>query len=137
VHIQYEPTLGDTYTKPVVSERNNSPVNVTIRDTAGIYHFAAMRDADIKIGAVFIVTFAVDNLFQWKEVPEVIENIRKIQPKAIILLVGTKSDLKDRALKDKIAEEFAQKGGMSYLECSAKDNKGVDKVFNWAVAQLK
>jgi predicted secreted protein len=38
---KYDPTLGDTYTKNI--ERNGSSLNITIRDTAGIYHFAAMR----------------------------------------------------------------------------------------------
>jgi small GTP-binding protein len=129
---KYDPTLGDTYTKNI--DRNGAPGTISIRDTAGIYHFAAMRDADIMGGTAFIVTFGVDNVFQWQEVPEVIQSIRKIKGNPPIALCGCKADLvKERGIDAKKAEDFAKANNLAYFESSAKDNKNVDRVFAWAL----
>lgn len=39
---QYEPTMGDTYTKSV--NFSGKTLQLRIRDTAGLYHFAAMKN---------------------------------------------------------------------------------------------
>jgi len=129
---RYDPTMGDTYSKEV--ERDGVSSKVSIRDTAGIYHFAAMRESDIKGGTVFLVGFGVDNIFQFQEVPEFIAAIRKVRGNPPIALIGLKADLhKERGVTVQKAEEFAKANAMPYFECSAKNNTNVDAVFRWAL----
>jgi hypothetical protein len=56
--------------------------------------------SDIQEGGVFLVCFGIDNLLQFKEVPGVIDEIRKAKPNVPIAIVGCKADCapKNRAL---------------------------------------
>ena len=68
------------------------------------------------------VTF--DNLSSWLE--ELRETVDKNMP---IMLVGNKSDLAyDRTVRTEEGEQFANKHGLLFMECSAKTAHNVDKV---------
>ena len=74
------------------------------------------------------------NNIKTKWLPE----INKYAPKAPIVLVGTKGDMRTRGGEDLVMPEEAQKvaseiGAIAYIETSARTRKGVDDVFNRAI----
>ena len=95
-----------------------------------------MRQTMYPTSDVVIVCYAVDR-------PQTLENItkfwipeiRQLQgPKAIpIVLVGTKSDLRDSArfpVSHKTASKVAKKcKAVTYMECSALKNVGLTEIF--------
>jgi Ras-related C3 botulinum toxin substrate 1 len=102
---------------------------------------------------VFLVTYSVVNPaslsnVKTKWVPE----LRQHCPDAPIILVGTKLDLRDdkdtiNKLKEKGQEPVSYEQGMSMMkeigginfgECSARSQKGLKEIFNFAIeAHLK
>ncbi|XP_054707606.1 intraflagellar transport protein 27 homolog [Uloborus diversus] len=50
------------------------------------------------------------------------------------VLIGAKSDLVERrVINAPIAQDYARKNNLHYFECSAKENKGVEKPFFYLV----
>eukprot|EP01128_Nolandella_sp_AFSM9_P002484 TRINITY_DN12854_c0_g1_i1.p1 TRINITY_DN12854_c0_g1~~TRINITY_DN12854_c0_g1_i1.p1 ORF type:complete len:163 (-),score=28.87 TRINITY_DN12854_c0_g1_i1:70-558(-) len=128
---KYEPTMGDTYNTTV--DFSGKSQKLQIRDGAGLYHFASLQTADINSGAVFIVTYGIDNRFQWEDVPDVIESIKKIKGHPPIALVGTKLDLAgDRYVTYQMGSDLANQLNCAFFECSSASNENVTKVFEWA-----
>ena len=69
-----------------------------------------------------------------------IKELRKYEPKTPVILVGTKSDLREEKVEGYYSSTFsqganlaAQIGAVMYLECSALLGEGVEAVFDEAI----
>lgn len=113
--------------------------NVMLYDTAGQEEYDKLRIEYLKNKKpdVLILCYAIDSLVTYVNVRA--KWIPELKNRAPIVLVGTKSDLRKRrdktniisykkgvALKNKIK-------AFSYVECSARDLKNIDAVFEEAV----
>jgi len=144
---EYSPTMCDTYSINTV-DKEGQPLRVDFVDTAGQEDFARLRTSCYVGTNVFLLCFSVSS-------PSSYENITKKWypeisaqcPKALIVLVATKVDLRDdketiEMLKAKKRKPITTEQGktkkkeisaVAYVECSAKENKNVAVVFEEVV----
>ncbi|XP_071494802.1 ras-related C3 botulinum toxin substrate 1-like [Diadema setosum] len=143
---EYAPTVFDHYAMKTMVD--DVRVSLSLWDTAGQDTYAQVRPLSYANADVFLVCFSTVNIdsrdnVSLKWVPEV----RQHQPNTPIILVGTKTDLReDKATLDALQKQkhrpvMHEEGvqisktvmALAYVECSAKNNDGVTEVFNQAV----
>eukprot|EP00697_Spironema_sp_BW2_P002031 gnl/Spiro4/12728_TR6749_c0_g1_i1.p1 gnl/Spiro4/12728_TR6749_c0_g1~~gnl/Spiro4/12728_TR6749_c0_g1_i1.p1 ORF type:complete len:211 (+),score=36.54 gnl/Spiro4/12728_TR6749_c0_g1_i1:46-633(+) len=142
----YVPTVFDNYAANVMVD--GKPVNLGLWDTAGQEDFDKLRPLSYPGTDVFLVCFALiskasaDNVRN-KWAPE----LRKHWPKAPLILVGTKLDLREcvatvqklqakgvAPLTAQDGENLAREiGCCKYIECSALTQRNLKQVFDEAI----
>jgi len=143
---EYIPTVFDNYSANVMVD--GKPINLGLWDTAGQEDYDRLRPLSYPQTDVFLVCFSViatssfDNV-KAKWIPE----IQHHAPGVPLVLVGTKSDLRDdqeqiSQLQAKglsmvtpgAANQMATEiGAAKYLECSALTQEGLKAVFDEAI----
>ncbi|KAL0477893.1 Ras-related protein Rac [Acrasis kona] len=145
---EYVPTVFDNYTTTVIVE--GKTVNFGLWDTAGQedYDRISLRPLSYPGTNVVLICFSVVNPASYENVrqkwfPEVHHHL----PAVNVLLVGTKTDLRDDAsvvnkLREKnldlITTEKAEElrnaiKAVKYIECSARTQTGIKQVFDSAI----
>ncbi|TKR89471.1 hypothetical protein L596_013569 [Steinernema carpocapsae] len=143
---EYMPTVFDNYACTVTI--NGEPHQLGLFDTAGQEDYDRLRPLSYRQTSVFIVCFSVmvpqslENV-QEKWIPEV----RHYCPSTPIVIVGTKTDLRDdtkeleqlaKTKQKPISFEAGQKmakelHAVKYVECSALTQRGLKTVFDEAI----
>jgi len=138
---EYIATIFDNFQVNVMVD--NRPISLALWDTAGQDEWEHLRPLSYPQADVFLLCFSI-------AYPASMENIRtkwrtevsNYCPKAPIILVGTKLDLRndpDTVEKIKVtgnsqglalAKEI---GAVKYVECSAKTSTGIKNVFDEAI----
>jgi predicted GTPase len=54
----------------------------------------------------------------------------------MLYILGNKTDKETREVSKDEAEAFAESHGVQYFEVSAKENKGIDDIFNRALESV-
>lgn len=142
----YEPTIFDNFV--VQLSANGESLELSLWDTAGQEDFDRLRPLSYGNTDVFLLCFSVvdpvsfGNVFD-KWLPE----LRHYSPSAAVILVGTKSDLRQdaatlEALKRRgqspVSVEQAEAGArkmraVTYVECSAISGHNLKRTFDEAV----
>ncbi|XP_056265452.1 rho-related GTP-binding protein RhoH [Pseudoliparis swirei] len=140
-------TFPDTY-KPTVFENTGVEVymdgvqiSLGLWDTAGSDNFRQIRPRSYQQADVVLVCYSVANPNSLASVHNKwIAEVREYLPKVPVLIVATKTDLREAgayrgscisaAEGRRLAHEVHAKG---YLECSSFGNRGVQQVFEYAV----
>ena len=141
----YVPTVFDNYVATVAI--NNKTISLGLWDTAGQEEFDSLRPLSYPGTDIFLLCFCViyepsyTNLRdKWK--PEVMKHC----PNALMMVVGTKMDLRDNAAEIKKVQDQGMRiltpedgeklmdelGCSCYMECSALTRKGLKEVFDKA-----
>lgn len=139
----YVPTIFDHYTTMVMVD--NQPIQLGLWDTAGQEDYDRLRPLSYPLTDIFILCFSIDNKNSYGNIktkwyPEV----RHHCPNAPIILVATKTDLRDTQvdLNDKRKSYVSHDRGqglakeikaVKYLECSAKTMNGVKEVMDHVI----
>uniref|UniRef100_A0A3P9Q677 small monomeric GTPase n=1 Tax=Poecilia reticulata TaxID=8081 RepID=A0A3P9Q677_POERE len=143
---EYIPTVFDNYSASMLLD--GKPVSLGLWDTAGQEDYDRLRPLSYPQTDVFLVCFSVVS-------PASYENVRtkwSVElkhhcPNTPMILVGTKSDLRDdKDMIEKLKEKdlcpvtypeglalTKEIGAMKYLECSALTQRGLKTVFDEAV----
>ena len=143
---EYIPTVFDNYNANVMVD--GKPINVGLWDTAGQEDYDRLRPLSYPQTDVFLICFSIISPYSFDNVkskwyPE----IQHHAPSVPIILVGTKSDLRNDAnmlqqLQAKgltvISKENAEARARelnckAYLECSALTQEGLKAVFDAAI----
>jgi len=143
---EYIPTVFDNYSANVMVD--GKPVNLGLWDTAGQEDYDRLRPLSYPQTDVFLICFSIISPHSFENVkskwwPE----IQHHAPGVPIILVGTKSDLRNDAnmaqqlaakgLKmvshDEVAQRAREIGAVAYLECSALTQEGLKAVFDEAI----
>lgn len=134
----YMCTLGVDF-KVKTAMHQGSVVKLHIWDTAGQERFLHInrmyyRDSD---AVIFVFDLADRSTFDrldffWQDFKEY-ENADR---PAVKLVVGNKSDRKEREVTRQQAEAFATRLGVNYMETSARSGDGIPQLFDALVARL-
>jgi Ras-related C3 botulinum toxin substrate 1 len=145
---EYIPTICDNFRQTI--EVDGKTVSLSLWDTAGQESYERLRPMSYRGADVFVMCFSTmsqssyDNIAE-KWVPE----IRHHRPDTPILLVGTKTDMRDapdeeakRVVEQQKLSPIASAKGeelarrqkcVKYIECSAKTEHNIRAVFEEAV----
>lgn len=142
----YLPTVFDNHS--AMLSVDNQIVALNMFDTAGQEDLDRLRPLSYPLTDVFVVTFSVISQSSFASVSEKwVPEIRRYCPTVPIVLVGTKSDLRDDpSVATRLAEcglsvipsgkgglLCHQIGGAAYVECSSLTGKNINRVFEVAV----
>ncbi|CAD86931.2 GTP-binding protein rho4 [Schizosaccharomyces pombe] len=144
---RYVPTVFENYITDITYGPNSKVIELALWDTAGQEEYDRLRPLSYPNSNVILLCFSIDcpaslNNVTEKWYPEV----QHFCPRTPIVLVGLKADLR----KDRNATEVLRTQGLTpvtyqqaqsvalsmnapYVECSAKENTGVNEVFQLAV----
>jgi small GTP-binding protein len=142
----YNATIFDNHSTNIIID--DKPIHMMLWDTAGQTEYDKLRPIAYRGTDIFLVCYSVvdvqsrENVIK-KWVPE----IRHHVPSAKILIVGTKTDLReDRHVVSKLKEKCHSPsyssqgehvavtvGAIRYLECSAKNPSSVKTIFKESV----
>ncbi|KAI9731349.1 MAG: Rho GTPase [Cirrosporium novae-zelandiae] len=144
---KYVPTVFENYITHTVHAPTGKGVELALWDTAGQEEYDRLRPLSYPETDLLFVCFAIDcpnsleNVMD-KWYPEVVH----FCPNTPLILVGLKSDLRSKKtcidlLKTQgltpvtpdQGKAVADQMGACYVECSSKEMKGVDEVFELAV----
>ena len=147
--VSYVPTVFDNY--EALINVNGKEVNFSLWDTAGQEGYARIRSLSYPKTDVFLLCFSVAHHYSFDNVTENwLVELRHHCPQAPIILVGTKSDLREspKALEElqktglklvttEEAQQLATKiKAVKYMECSALTRKGLKDVFDTALTTV-
>lgn len=143
----YVPTVFDNYSANVMV--GDEKVTINLWDTAGQEEYDRLRPLSYTQTDIFLICFSVVEPSSFQNVKNKwMPEIKHHTPKDTkILLVGTKSDLRDdphaideldeqglKPISENEAIQLAKSlGFVGYLECSAASQKGVREVFDCAI----
>ena len=133
----YSATIGVDF-RVITLKYNNIVAKVHVWDTAGQERFISVASNYYRSCNGFIYVYditnkdSLDRLDFWINLTN--ENC---DSNVINFLVGNKSDLEnERVISKDVAQNFAQKYNLIYLETSAKNNNNVDKLFEYFTYKL-
>lgn len=144
---EYIPTVFDNYSANVMVD--GKPINLGLWDTAGQEDYDRLRPLSYPQTDVFIICFSIISPPSFENVsskwyPEISHHA----PKAPVILVGTKMDLRDN--RETIIDckkrsnwtpltyeqglmKAKEISAVKYCECSAMNQKGLKEVFDEAI----
>ena len=127
----YKPTNGvDFLSKPFQDRDKN--VTFQIWDTAGAQKFQSIAKVFYRGARVVVIVFDLSNQSSFEKISEFFLTAKQLsEVDTKFILVGNKLDL-TRAVAFDEAKAMAQDQGALYLEASAKDGTGVNKIFEEA-----
>ncbi|KUI53279.1 GTP-binding protein rhoC [Cytospora mali] len=147
---KYVPTVFENYITYPTHQQSGKTVELALWDTAGQEEYDRLRPLSYPETDLIFVCFAIDcpnsldNVMD-KWYPEVLH----FCPYTPLILVGLKSDLrykktcidmlKTQGLTPVTREQgmaVAQKMNAQYMECSSKEMKGVDEIFEQAITTV-
>ena len=134
---EYDPTIEDSYIKPVVIDGKTSFLHIL--DTAGQEEFSAMRVHYMRAGESFLLVFALNSLKSFDDIKTFREQIRgaRDSDEVPMVLVGNKADLNTRAVDSAQVKLIADKLKLPYLETSAKTGLGVEEALFTLVREIR
>jgi len=139
VHI---PTIFENKTieKAVKLNGELQTISIDLWDTAGQEEFDRLRILAYPGTNVFLLCFCVVEPISFKNLAQKwVPEIKHHEPDGLIVLVGTKSDLRsEKSEEEQVSQEeidaYTQKiGAVAYVETSALQQKNVDLCFEIAI----
>ncbi|PGH07043.1 GTP-binding protein rhoC [Blastomyces parvus] len=144
---KYVPTVFENYITQTMHVPTGKTVELALWDTAGQEEYDRLRPLSYPETDLLFVCFAIDCPVSLENVmdkwyPEVLH----FCPTTPLILVGLKSDLRNKRtcidllktqgltpVTPEQGQTVAQRMGAIYVECSSKEMRGVDEVFELAV----
>ncbi|KAL6618953.1 hypothetical protein ACP70R_034092 [Stipagrostis hirtigluma subsp. patula] len=140
----YIPTVFDNFSANVSVDGNI--VNLGLWDTAGQEDYSRLRPLSYRGADVFVLAFSLISRASYENIlKKWMPELRRFAPNVPIVLVGTKSDLRDNrayladhpgasTITTAQGEELRKQiGAAAYIECSSKTQQNVKAVFDTAI----
>ena len=130
-------TVGiDTKTKFV--KRKEKKIELQIWDTAGQEKFRSLSKSCCNQMDGIIFVYDIGNKQTFKNIKLWYNNLKDVVDfkHVAAILVGNKSDIEEREVEQNLAQEFAVKYEMPFIEASAKQNFNVTEIFTSIVDSM-
>jgi small GTP-binding protein len=130
---RYVPTIFENYTQD--TDINGQPYKLRIWDTAGQDEYDRLRPLSYSGANAILLCFALDSKRSFVNLTELwIGEVRHYCRDAKIILIGTKSDLRQGGNPNHVSDEEARQFQSeqkcdAFIPCSAKTGEGVANVF--------
>ena len=124
-------TIGLNFSFKEVKLKNGKSINIKLIDTAGQEKYKALAKSYFKNADAVLFVFAIndkhsfDNIKNWINLFKDNHNGKEGIP---MYLIGNKSDQEREVQKDEI-DKFIIENKYKYFETSAKENIGIDELF--------
>ena len=124
-------TIGLNFSFKEVKLKKGKSINIKLIDTAGQEKYKALAKSYFKNVDAVLFVFSLnnqdsfDNMKNWINLFNDNHNGKEGIPK---YLIGNKADEK-REVQKNMVDEFLSKNKYKYFETSAKDNNGIDELF--------
>ena len=107
------------------------PITLNIWDTAGQERFRNITKSFYKGAHGIVLTYSITDPTSYLHIEKWVEQIRETgNADIVMILVGSKSDLKDeRKVTVKQGEELAERYNLDFIETSAKEDSNIEEVF--------
>ena len=116
----------------------NKKIKLQIWDTAGQEVFRSITVNYYRGIAGALLVFDVTNINSFDKLDSWINELRRLGHEHIeIIIIGNKTDLKERKIKYNDAIRFAKKYNIEYIECSSKYYKLCEYVFFRLAQKIK
>jgi len=120
--------IGPTKRKTI--NVDNFPVEITLIDTEGQEKYKTVTKQLYDGVSGTLVIYDITSSDSWDEINDWFRENERYSPKGTpMILVGNKSDLSERMIKERIARDEAARRNVQYFETSALDGNGVSEVF--------
>lgn len=130
-------TVGVDF-RPYRVDYKQHVIRLEIWDTAGQEQYKAVAKTYFRNAVGCVLCFDTTEEKSFNDVPFWLGQFRELaNPNAVVILVGTKTDLEDqRQISQETAEQFAQDNLLPYIETSAVTGKNVKDTFERIAHQL-
>ncbi|MHA1293218.1 MAG: Rab family GTPase [Promethearchaeota archaeon] len=126
----YKSTLGVNLLKKDLELEGYGSVSAQIWDLGGQESFKSLRKLYLEGANGALVIFDRTQRKTFEKLTEWIQSFKEARGIQPLILIGNKSDLKDKIkVNDKDAEEFAKENNMEILMTSAKTGDNVEQAF--------
>ncbi|CAF1303447.1 unnamed protein product [Adineta steineri] len=118
-------------------EVDGEKIKLQIWDTAGQERFRSITQSYYRSANALIIVFDINNLATFSSLPDWVREVKAYSNNDVLCtLVGNKCDVNEREVPTHVAEQFAEKNDMWYLETSAKNSDNVEKLFQTIAEEL-
>jgi Ras-related protein Rab-8A len=109
-------------------------IKLQVWDTAGQDRFRSITHQYLRGLNVIILIYDVNDIRSFESVTDWVLSINEKADEYVqVILVGNKIDIGKRQITYEMGVEIARKYKMSFFECSAKTNTGIDEIFKIAI----
>ena len=124
-------TIGLNFALKQVQLKNGKTINIRLIDTAGQEKYRSLVKSYFKNADAVLFIFSLDTkdsfdcMINWINLFNENCKVKRCIPR---YLIGNKAD-QDRKVSNDVIDEFISKNKYKYYETSAKDNTGIDELF--------
>jgi len=130
----YTSTIGVDF-KIRTTQYNRNGMEKTIKqqiwDTAGQERFRTITSSYYRGAHAVVVFFDLTDIKTFNNLNQWIGEVKRYANNCIIVIAGTKSDIRDRRVIDRnTINQYCETNQYKYVETSAKNNHGIDELFD-------
>ena len=113
-------------------------IKMQIWDTAGHEKFRTITTSYYKNAHAIIILYDITELSSFEHIKNWMIEIDKFGKQGVLkIIAGNKKDLEEkRQVSKEMAESYAEKNGIKFIEVSAKDSTNIEKLFFDIVKEL-
>ena len=137
-NLESKTTIGVEFATKKVSTHDGKNVKAQIWDTAGQERYRAITSAYYRGAVGALLVYDITNMNTFKNIPQWLKTLKQqADSNIIILLVGNKTDLRDkREVKKEEAAAYAAEHQLAFIETSALDCTNVDIAFDRIINEI-
>lgn len=105
-------------------------IRLHIWDTAGEEAYKSMTKFFYRDTSLGLIVYDITSKVSFNNLNGWVKDFKDQCPDAKVIIVGNKIDLEEnRNVEDRAVQQYASENGFIHLTCSAKENKGINEIF--------